>query len=167
MIENVLLRKSKSENLPDDIIFYENKGEFLLKKILKNQIKEIINIKVKVPSKVKLPSGEILKLKIVNTQNIKKSNLKKIYINEKYLEQNLFIRNRKEGDKISQIDTENKTRVKKILSNHKNRQEKENVLIFSSDSEIIWILGIRQSIDSYVNKYDKKAIELSFLKNSV
>ena len=167
MIENVLLRKSKSENLPDDIIFYENKGEFLLKKILKNQIKEIINIKVKVPSKVKLPSGEILKLKIVNTQNIKKSNLKKININEKYLEQNLFIRNRKEGDKISQIDTENKTRVKKILSNHKNKQEKENVLIFSSDSEIIWILGIRQSIDSYVNKHDKRAIELTILKNSI
>ena len=89
------------------------------------------------------------------------------YINEKYLEQNLFIRNRKEGDKISQIDTENKTRVKKILSNHKNKQEKENVLIFSSDSEIIWILGIRQSIDSYVNKHDKRAIELTILKNSI
>ncbi|NCG35797.1 MAG: tRNA lysidine(34) synthetase TilS [Dehalococcoidales bacterium] len=168
MIENVLLGKSKSENLPDDIIFYENKGEFLLKKVLKNQKKEIINIKVKVPSKINLPTGEILKLKIVNnTQNIKKNNQKKIYINEKYLEQNLFIRNRKEGDKISQLDTQIKTRVKKILSNHKNKQEKENVLIFSTDSEIIWILGIRQSIDSYVNKHDKKAIELTILKNSI
>jgi|TARA_B110000495_G_C23037580_1_gene620334 tRNA(Ile)-lysidine synthase len=168
MIENVLLQKSKSENLPENIIFFENKGIFLLKKIQKKEKKEFINFEVIIPSKINLPTGEILKTKIVNNpKNIINDNNNKIYINEKYFGQKLFIRSRKEGDKIFQINTKTKTRVKKILSNYKNTKEKENVLIFSSESEIIWILGIRQSLDSYVKHDDKKAIEISLLKNSI
>lgn len=168
MIENVLLKKSNSENLPQDMILYENKGEFLFKEKLKIQKKSNINLEINIPCIVNLPGGRTLKTKIINQpKDIKTNNSKKIYISKKYLSQNLFVRSRKEGDKIFQIDDKTKTRVKKILSNHKNKKEKENILIFSTESEIIWILGIRQSVNSYVNKNDEKVIELSLLKNSI
>jgi tRNA(Ile)-lysidine synthase len=168
MIENILLKKTNYENLPQGMILYENKGEFLFKEKLKNKKQPIINIEVTIPCIVNLPGGNTLKTKIINNpKNIKTNNSKKIYINEKYLSQNLFVRSRKEGDKIFQINDKTKIRVKKILSNHKNKKEKENILIFSTESEIIWILGIRQSINSYVNKNDEKVIELSLLKNSI
>ena len=150
------------------MILYENKGEFLFKEKLKIQKKSNINLEINIPCIVNLPGGRTLKTKIINQpKDIKTNNSKKIYISKKYLSQNLFVRSRKEGDKIFQIDDKTKTRVKKILSNHKNKKEKENILIFSTESEIIWILGIRQSVNSYVNKNDEKVIELSLLKNSI
>ena len=56
--------------------------------------------------------------------------------------------------------------VKKVLSNYKKKNKNE-ALILCSEETILWIIGVRQSVDSYVQKNDKKVIEFSILKNPI
>ena len=79
----------------------------------------------------------------------------------------MFIRIKKDGDRIKQFkNSEILTRVKKVLSNYKKKNKNE-ALILCSEETILWIIGVRQSVDSYVQKNDKKVIEFSILKNPI
>ena len=44
---------------------------------------------------------------------------------------------------------------------------KKNTLILESKKEVLWIIGIKQSISSYVDKKNKKVLEVGFLKNPI
>ena len=73
----------------------------------------------------------------------------------------------KDGVRIKQLkNSEILTRVKKVLSNYKKKNKNE-ALILCSEETILWIIGVRQSVDSYVQKNDKKVIEFSILKNPI
>ena len=88
-------------------------------------------------------------------------------VGEKFINKKLFIRIKKDGDRIKQLkNSEILTRVKKVLSNYKKNNNKE-ALLLCSEENILWVIGVRQSVDSYVQKNDKKVIEFSILKNSV
>ena len=79
----------------------------------------------------------------------------------------MFIRIKKDGDRIKQFkNSEILTRVKKVLSNYKKNNNKA-ALLLCSEENILWVIGVKQSVDSYVQKNDKKVIEFSILKNSV
>ena len=86
--------------------------------------------------------------------------------NAKYYDENLFIRIRNNGDRINSIRNIY-TRVKKVLSNSKNIKNKKDVLILESNNEILWIVGIKQSISSYAERNDDKVLEIKFLENPV
>ena len=53
-----------------------------------------------------------------------------------------------------------------VVSSYKHNNNKE-ALLLCSEENILWVIGVRQSVDSYVQKNDKKVIEFSILKNSV
>ena len=59
------------------------------------------------------------------------------------------------------------TRVKKVLSNTKNVKDKQNVIILESDKEILWVIGVKQSISSYVGRNNKKVLEIRLLENPI
>ena len=84
-----------------------------------------------------------------------------------FINKKMFIRIKKDGDRIKQFkNSEILTRVKKVLSNYKKKNKNE-ALILCSEETILWIIGVRQSVDSYVQKNDKKVIEFSILKNPI
>ena len=41
------------------------------------------------------------------------------------------------------------------------------MLILESNNEILWIVGIKQSISSYAERNDDKVLEIKFLENPV
>ena len=168
MIENILQGKSKSENLPGDIILTEKDGYFILKK--KQEQKKSVNnhISIEVPGAIKISEEFKIESKIINKpQNLNIYNENKILLGEKFINKKMFIRIKKDGDRIKQFkNSEILTRVKKVLSNYKKKNKNE-ALILCSEETILWIIGVRQSVDSYVQKNDKKVIEFSILKNPI
>ena len=118
---------------------------------------------------VQLACKEVgIESKIINKpQNLNIYNENKILLGEKFINKKMFIRIKKDGDRIKQFkNSEILTRVKKVLSNYKKKNKNE-ALILCSEETILWIIGVRQSVDSYVQKNDKKVIEFSILKNPI
>lgn len=167
MIEDVLLGNSKSENLPGDIILNEKDGYFILENLKNKRKLEDFRLKIKIPGKARINDQITLVSKIINTpSNLIINNQNKIFISEKFINKNLYIRSKRDGDRLHQSkDMAFSSRVKKIISN--NKKKKENVLLLCTEKQILWIIGVRQSIDSYVQKKDKKVLEFSLLKNSI
>ena len=133
---------------------------------IKKNIKQI-NKKILIPGKTILREDCQIITRLINKpKNIKQINKKSIYINRKYYDENLFIRIRNNGDRINSIRNIY-TRVKKVLSNSKNIKNKKDVLILESNNEILWIVGIKQSISSYAERNDDKVLEIKFLENPV
>ena len=87
-------------------------------------------------------------------------------INKKFISGDIRITSRNEGDKINSLPNIY-TRVKKVLSNHKEVGNKQNILVLRSNSEILWLVGIKQSISSYVEKKDSEVLEIRFLENPI
>jgi len=167
MFENILLEKSFSENLPGKIRLFRNGDNLLFENFLKNKRQFKLNKKISIPGKTILIENLQITTRLINKpKKIKQTNKNLIYINEKYYDENLIIRMRNEGDKIHSI-TNAYTRVKKILSNNKNIQDKKNTFILESQGEILWIVGIKQSISSYVEDKNEKALEIKLLKNPI
>ena len=167
MFESILLEKSFSENLPENIKLFRKGDDLIFEDLSENKKQIELNKKILIPGKTTLIEDFQIITRLVNIpKNIKQKNKNLIYINEKYHDQNLFIRIRNQGDKINSI-LNTYTRVKKILSNNKNLEDKKNAFILESKGEILWIVGIRQSISSYVEKNNEKALEIKFLKNPV
>ena len=167
MIEDVLLGKSKSENLPGDIILNEKDGYFILENLKNKRKQEDFRLKIKMPGTARINEQITLVSKIINTpSNLIINNENKIFISEKFINKNLYIRSKRDGDRLHQSkDMAFSSKVKKIISN--NKKKKENVLLLCTEKQILWIIGVRQSIDSYVQKKDKKVLEFSLLKNSI
>ncbi|MBP05249.1 MAG: tRNA lysidine(34) synthetase TilS [Chloroflexi bacterium] len=167
MLENILLEETFSENLPGKIRIYRKDDELFFQDLsVKKNIKQI-NKKILIPGKTILREDCQIITRLINKpKNIKQINKKSIYINRKYCDENLFIRIRNNGDKINSI-TNIYTRVKKVLSNSKNIKDKKDVLILESNNEILWIVGIKQSISSYAEKNDEKVLEIKFLENPI
>lgn len=167
MFENILLEKSFSENLPGKMRIFRKDDDLLFEDLLENKKKFYLNKKVLIPGKTMLIEDlQITTRLIKKPKNVKQKNKNLIYINENYYNEKLIIRMRKEGDKIHSMPN-TYTRVKKILSNNKNIQDKKNIFILESKKEILWVLGIKQSISSYVEKNNQKALEIKFLKNPI
>jgi len=167
MFEKILLEKSYSENLPKKIRLYR-KGENIIfeDSAKKNKIKEI-NKKINIPGTTTINNSLKIITKLINTPiDLKNLDKNKIYINKKFLSEDLRITSRKEGDKINSLPNIY-TRVKKVLSNNKEVDNKQKILILRSSKEIIWVVGIKQSICSYVEKTDSEVLEISFLENSI
>ena len=53
------------------------------------------------------------------------------------------------------------------VSNYKEVDNKQNILVLRSNSEVLWLVGIKQSISSYVEKKDTKVLEIRFLENPI
>ena len=167
MFENILLGNSLSQNLPENIRLFRNDDNLVFEDLSEKKIKLELNKKISIPGKTILSQDFQIITRVINKpQNIKQTNKNLIYINEKYYDQNLYIRIRNNGDRINSISNIY-TRVKKVLSNYKNIKDKKNALILESNNEILWIVGIKQSISSYVEKNNKKVLEIKLLENSI
>ena len=167
MFEKILLEKSYSENLPKNIRLFR-KGENLIfeDSSKKNKTKKI-NKKINIPGTTIINNRGKIFTKLINIPtDLDNSDKNKIYINKKFISEDIRITSRNEGDKINSLPNIY-TRVKKVLSNHKEVDNKQNILVLRSNSEILWLIGIKQSISSYVEKKDSEVLEIRFLENPI
>ena len=89
MIEDVLLGKSKSENLPGDIILNEKDGYFILENLKNKRKQEDFKLRIKMPGKARINEQITLVSKIINTpSNLIINNENKIFISEKFINKN-------------------------------------------------------------------------------
>ena len=167
MFEKILSGESYSENLPQRIKIARCNEDIIFEDLSVKQIKVELNKKISVPGKTKiLKDIEIVTKLIDKPKKLETKNKNSIYINEKYIKKNLSVRLRNEGDKINSMPNIY-TRVKKVLSNTKNVKDKQNAIILESDKEILWVIGVKQSISSYVGRNNKKVLEIRLLENPV
>jgi len=167
MFEKILLEKSFSENLPGNIKVYRRNEEILFKNLNNCQKTQTINKRINIPGKTLVFDNFQILTRVINKpENFVHKNKNIIYMNEKFVNETLFVRERRNGDKINSLP-KTQTRVKKILSNDKSIINKKNTLILESKKEVLWIIGIKQSISSYVDKKNKKVLEVGFLKNPI
>lgn len=168
MFENILTGNSLTENLPENIKLFRNyHDDLIFEDLSEKKTKFELNKNIRIPGKTLLKNSSQIETKIIQKpKNIKSNDNNLIYINEKYYDKNLCIRVRNDGDRINSISNIY-TRVKKVLSNSKNIKDKKNAFILESDNEILWIVGVKQSISSYVEKNNEKVIEIKFLENPI
>mgnify|MGYP001463407771 CR=1 FL=1 len=161
MEEDIFLKKMKG------VTPLKKDNEFVKNKISKkNKIKKI-NKKINIPGTTNIPdTGKIFTKLINNPFDLDNSDNNKIYINKKFLFEDLRITSRYEGDRINSMPNIY-TRVKKVLSNEKKIENKQKILVLRSKEEVLWLVGIKQSISSYVKKNDSKVLEVSFLENPI
>ena len=72
----------------------------------------------------------------------------------------LFIRSRKEGDKILPIGMENYKKIKDIMINLKvPKEERDKIPVILNDEEIVWVAGVRKS-KKFISKDESKNVVL-------
>ncbi|MCI8574963.1 MAG: tRNA lysidine(34) synthetase TilS [Bacilli bacterium] len=102
-------------------------------------------------NKSQIPNGYCLK-KVENT-NEKNNNV--IRLNSEEIKLPLYVRTRKNGDKIASKNVLGHQKIKDIFINHKIPQEKRNSwpIVVDSNDNILWIPGLKKS------KFDKEITE--------
>ena len=105
--------------------------------------------------------NKIIILNKYNFENIKNSELKNNYIirlNSKEIKLPLYIRNKKDGDKIEVKNLKGTKKIKDIFIDSKLdlKKRREYPLLVDSDNFVLWIPGIKKSkFDKDINeKYD-------------
>ena len=167
MFEKILLEKSYSENLPKKIRLFRKGENLIFEDSSKKNKTRKINKKINIPGTTIINNRGKIFTKIINIpNNLDNKDKNKIYISKKFMSGDIRITSRNEGDKINSLPNIY-TRVKKVLSNHKESNNKQNILVLRSNNEVLWLIGIKQSISSYVEKKDSEVLEISFLENPI
>lgn len=77
----------------------------------------------------------------------------------------LVIRNRRDGDYIFPKGMEGRKKLKDILIDKKvPRDERDRIPVFSIDSEVLWVVGIRDSRNYKIDRNTKRVLEIRITK---
>ena len=141
-----LLKSNKSNSrivLPNGFVGEKNYNSFIIKKV--DQINDYC---IKLEDEVKLVNG----YKIFKTKNSQEKSNYVIRLNSEEIKLPLYVRNRKDGDKIRIKNLEGSKKIKDIFIDSKINLRDRNmwpVVVDSSDT-IIWLPGLKKS------EFDKK-----------
>ncbi len=77
----------------------------------------------------------------------------------------LFLRNRKEGDYITINSKGNTKKIKSYFVDEKiPKEEREKVLLFAIDSNVVWVVGHRVSEEFKVTEETKEIIKIEYVR---
>lgn len=127
-------------NLPNNIVLQKNYGFINL---YNENNKD--DYKIELKDRVIVPYGEI---KLVENTNL--TNNYVCFLNSKDIKLPLYIRNKKDGDKITLLGLEKDKKLKDIFINEKISIEERNnyPIVVDSNDTILWVPGLKKS------KYD-------------
>lgn len=163
---------SKFFQLPQTYI-YKKQNELIIS--LNKLVQQENNIKLKLPSKIKIPGEYILNdmqlsLNLLNLKNFKLDNLIKKdkknknieYFNAEKISKMLYIRNRKSSDYFYPLGMNKKVKLKNFFINKKIPLEKRSkILLLVNNKDIIWIIGYRIDDRYKVLPNTKKILKVS------
>jgi tRNA(Ile)-lysidine synthase len=79
----------------------------------------------------------------------------------------IIVRNRRDGDYIFPKGMEGRKKLKDILIDKKvPREERDRLLIFSIESEVLWIAGVRDSRNYKIDSNTKRVLEIKITKKN-
>ena len=138
-------KPNQTISLPNNVSAIKEYNEFYLKKN-----KPLKNYKYKLNKEITI-NDKIIKITDEPTDH---SNYT-IYLDSKEIEMPLYIRNKKEGDKIEVKGLKGSKKIKDIFIDEKISQSKRNTwpILVDSNDTILWIPGLKKS------KFDKKKNE--------
>ena len=134
--------------------------------IIRNRKKRVDNLfyqEVNVPGKIFLPSGKVMEFTIIPSQkdeNIPEKTYTKWFDYDKILHC-LVLRNRKTGDFLTINKLMSKKKVKDYLIQEKvPRDERDDLLLLTDGSHILWVLGLRISEYYKVTNETKRILQV-------
>ncbi len=134
--------------------------------IIRNRKKRVDNSfyqEVNVPGKIFLPSGKVMEFTIFPSQkdeNIPEKTYTKWFDYDKILHC-LVLRNRKTGDFLTINELMSKKKVKDYLIQEKvPRDERDDLLLLTDGSHILWVLGLRISEYYKVTNETKRILQV-------
>lgn len=134
--------------------------------IIRNRKKRVDNSfyqEVNVPGKIFLPSGKVMEFTIIPSQkdeNIPEKTYTKWFDYDKILHC-LVLRNRKTGDFLTINELMSKKKVKDYLIQEKvPRDERDDLLLLTDGSHILWVLGLRISEYYKVTNETKRILQV-------
>ncbi len=153
---------SKQVDLPYHLEAVKQYDKVLIKR--KRDIKEEAFYKeVKVPESIVLPNGQIMEFTLISKQkdiNIPQKTYTKWFDYDKIINC-LVLRNRKIGDFLTINESMSKKKLKDYLIQEKvPKDERNNLLLLTDGSHIIWVLGLRISEYYKVTKETKRILQV-------
>ncbi len=153
---------SKQIDLPYHLEAVKQYDKVLIKR--KRDIKEEAFYKeVKVPESIVLPNGQIMEFTLISKQkdiNIPQKTYTKWFDYDKIINC-LVLRNRKIGDFLTINESMSKKKLKDYLIQEKvPKDERNNLLLLTDGSHIIWVLGLRISEYYKVTKETKRILQV-------
>lgn len=158
----------KQVHLTNNIIAENLYGDILLKKKV-SEIKEEYEVRVEkgnIPTSVEFGQYKVF-FEIINKKNnIEFSNnyLIKCFDYDK-IEESIFIRNRKSGDKMVPLGMKGSKKIKDILMDLKvPRQQRDYIPVVCFDDKISWLVGLRTSQEFKITKDTKIILKIIFVE---
>ena len=134
--------------------------------IIRNRKKRVDNSfyqEVNVPGRIVLPSGKVMEFTIIPRQkdeNIPEKTYTKWFDYDKILHC-LVLRNRKTGDFLTINELMSKKKIKDYLIQEKvPRDERDDLLLLTDGSHILWVLGLRISEYYKVTNETKRILQV-------
>ncbi len=155
-IENLreFIEEIKEKEIPFSIIEEKIKGEKREKKIYKE---------IEVPGEYAI-DGFIIKGEYVkfSPSIFKNKDRYTGYFNGEKVGRKIIVRTRKKGDKFIPLGMENEKKVSRILIDRKiPLHQRDEILIFQSGKEIIWVCGVEISEKFKVSNKTKKIVKIT------
>ncbi len=151
--------------LPKEIEIRDDGNKICIK--LKEQKKSFKNMwlfELQVPGDTEIPSG-IIKANYVS-QFKKPTSENEAFIDADKVKFPLFVRNRREGDRIQPIGMKGMKKLKKLLAEaHIPQEEKDNIpIVVDSNGDIIWIAGVKLSEKAKVDQKSERILHLIYVR---
>lgn len=142
----LIYKKEKTKNCLNKNVFFK---------------KNISHIKY-IPCKFDLPYGHVVEMEILRKNNNHKCKENEIYVDIDKLQFPITIRTKISGDKIK-LSYGNK-KIKKLFIDFKIPVEKrENIPIIDSNGVILWVAGIKQSINALVDIQTQNVLKITYV----
>lgn len=153
--------------LPHDLrvsINYDKLKIFKVNKEGNSQSLEEYSISVDINSSVSLPNGNILSINQTKLTSVSGRN--DCLIDADKISGKLFIRNRRNGDKIIPKGMQGSKKLKDIFIDKKiPANQRNNIALLCDEKGIIWIAGIQQNAEYVPDKNSKNILHLNLQMN--
>lgn len=162
-------RTGKTIEINDDLSLYTDYDRLIVSSAIDNQHadyvlfkeKNLTPIELDINKKSQLIGGVEFKIKIIKAKNITEDILKnkdnrKIYLDADKVSSPLFIRSKKDGDRLAA------KKIKEIFIDEKvPKYIRDYMPILENNSGVLWIVGFRKGASAKVDTNAKTVIEIS------
>lgn len=153
--------------LPHDLCCRIEYGNFIIEK-LKNDDLIDYEYKLKIPGEIfiKEINAHIQTNVLENLNNVKDNAFIKYYDYDK-IGNDIVIRNRRQGDFLFLTESGGRKKLKDLLIDNKvPRDERDRIPLIAKGSEIVWVIGMRNSPKYRVKDETKKILKISIKRGA-
>lgn len=158
----------KSINITNNIVIKISYGNLIIKKLKKTKINSFM-YSIPIEGSVYIQELNAFctsKVLSISEINIKNSSKFVKYFDYDKINNRLYIRNRRDGDRFIPLGMTGSKKLKDFFIDEKIPREKRDYIpIIEDNGKIIWVVGYRISEEYKVSSSTSKVLEINFIKN--